>query len=123
MEPKPVQKGLGNQQHKLTETHSPDSWVGSVWTDEQIVLLVGDEVHSAQVHCLVASVEANVAFFGLSSVARRPDYQPLDVVQNPLVFRIGIGHADDSSRLLARLKTQKQLQRPQLLCMIVVGLF
>ena len=53
--------------------------VGSVRPNEDIIFLICDEVDSAQVHGFVAAVEANVALFGLSRVARRPYHQPLDV--------------------------------------------
>ena len=70
----------------------PFSRIGRVWTYEQIVFLIGDEVHPAHVHGLVAAVEANVALFGLARVPRRADDQALDVVEDALVFRVAVGH-------------------------------
>ena len=62
----------------------PRSRVCRVRSDEEIVLLVGDEVHPPQVHGLVAAIEANVALFGLARVSWRPDDQPLNVVEDAL---------------------------------------
>ena len=72
----------------------PDPRVGGVWPDEKVILLVGDEVHSSKVHGLVATIEADVAFFGLSSVTRRPDDQAVDVGKNALILGVGVstGH-------------------------------
>ena len=57
--------------------------------------MVGDEVDPAEVHGLVAAVEADVALLGLARVARRPDHQPLDVGQDALVLRVRVGgHRD-----------------------------
>ena len=70
----------------------PRSWVCRVWSDEKVIFLVGDEVHPAQVHRLMASIEAYVAFFGLPRMSRRPDDQPLDVIKDALVLRVRIGH-------------------------------
>ena len=43
------------------ETDSPAPGIGRVRPDVDVVLLVGDEAHLAQVHGLVAAVEADVA--------------------------------------------------------------
>ena len=70
--------------------------------------MIGDEVHPSQVHGLVAAVEADVPLFGLARVSGRPDDQPLDVVEDPLVFGVRIGHAEDS--LVARGVPKKGLR-------------
>ena len=56
--------------------------------------MIRDEVHPSKVHCLITSVEANVALFGLARMSRRPDDQPLYIVEDALVLRVRIGHAD-----------------------------
>ena len=77
----------------------PDPRVGGVWPYEKVILLVGDEVDSSKVHGLVATIEADVAFFGLSSVTRRPDDQAVDVGKNALILGVGVstGHGSFNS--------------------------
>lgn len=70
----------------------PRSRVGGVGPNEEVVFLVGDKVHPAHVHGLVAAVEANVALFGLARVSRGPDDQPLYVIQYALVLAVSVGH-------------------------------
>ena len=66
----------------------PFSRIGRVRSNEKIVFLIGDEVHPAHVHRLVASIEANVTLFGLARVTGRPNDQPLYVIENPFVLRV-----------------------------------
>ena len=71
--------------------NSPAPGFRRVRPDVDVVLLVGDEADLAQVHGLVAAVEADVALPGLARVSRRPDDLALDVGQHALVLRVGAG--------------------------------
>ena len=77
---------------KTYEEAVPFSRIGGIWTDEQIVFLIGDEVHPSHVHGFVAAIEANVALFGLSRMSRRADDQSLDIIENALILRVTVSH-------------------------------
>ena len=74
---------------------SPASGICGVRPDVDVVLVMRDEVHLAQVHGLVGGVEADVALFRLASVSRRSDDQTLDVGQDALVLAVGVSAGHD----------------------------
>ncbi len=72
--------------------HLPRSGIRRVRSYKEVVLLVGNKVHASEIHGLVAAVEADVAFFCFSRVARWSDHQPLDVIKDALVLGVRVGH-------------------------------
>lgn len=74
----------------------PRSGICRIRSDVEVILLVSDEVHPAEVHGFVTAIETDVSFFGLAGVAWWPDNQPLDVGQNSFIFRIRICHGQRS---------------------------
>ena len=74
----------------------PRSGICRIRSAVEVILLVSDEVHPAEVHGFVTAIETDVSFFGLAGVAWWPDNQPLDVGQNSFIFRIRICHGQRS---------------------------
>lgn len=66
----------------------PKFRVARVRSYEQIVLVFVDQIDPAQVSRLEGSVEAKVAFFGLTAVVGRPHDQPVHVSQTSLSVAI-----------------------------------
>ena len=50
----------------------PCSRISCVWSNEKIIFLIGNKVHSTKIHCFIATIETNVAFFGFTCVSRWP---------------------------------------------------
>ena len=54
--------------------------------------MIGDEIHSAEIHGFITSIKTDVTAFGLTSVSRRTYDQTLDVVEDALIFGVRITH-------------------------------
>ena len=63
--------------------------------------MIGDEIHSAEIHGFITSIKTDVTAFGLTGVSRRTYDQTLDVVEDALIFGVRITHDDHLLRKIS----------------------